>query len=230
MLLKWGLMKISTKFAAVVGAGALAASLVAATPAMAVTAASAASTATGSSSTIVVSSSTTTNNVCIAAVTAAQSAGDTSVSLDSCTSTVTLSESPEEVVTADDLAQAKQTLSSAKFAQLQAAAAAGTVKKKNYSQGFNNLTDKQSQSGTFYYDGSRAWVTAKYRGYQGTHHCEVNWAVGYIVEEKACSESGTNAQRDLYVKWHISAIPSAGFVNWDESHTMHVNKTGRIWQ
>lgn len=189
-----------------------------------------ASAATGSASTIVVSSSTTTNSECVAAVTAAQSAGDTSVSLDSCTSTVTLSESPEEAVTADDLAQAKRALSSAKFAQLQAAAAAGTVKKKNYSQGFNNITDKQSQSGTFYYDGSRAWVTAKYRGYQGTHHCEVNWAVGYVVEEKACSESGTNAQRDLYVKWHISAIPSGGFVNWDESHTMHVNKTGRIWQ
>jgi len=32
------------------------------------------------------------------------------------------------------------------------------------------------------------------------------------------------------VKWHSSAIPSGGLVNWDEAHTMHVNKTGRIWQ
>jgi hypothetical protein len=183
-----------------------------------------------SSPTAVVSTKTTTNSECVSAVTAARDAGDTSVSLDSCTSTVTLSESPEETVTAADLAQARQTLSSTKFAQLQTAAAAGTVKKKNYSQGFNNITDKQSQSGTFYYDGSRAWVTQTYRGHQGTHHCEVNWSVGYVVEEKACSESGTNAQRDLYVKWHFSAIPSGGLVNWDESHTMHVNKTGRIWQ
>lgn len=45
MLLKWGIMKVSTKLAAVVGAGMLAASLVAATPAMAATAAPAAAAA-----------------------------------------------------------------------------------------------------------------------------------------------------------------------------------------
>lgn len=186
--------------------------------------------ASAAPSSTIVSSKTTTNSACVAAVTAAQRSGDTSVSLDSCTSTVTLSESPEEVVTTADLAQAKQSMSSTEFTQLKAAAAAGSVKKKNYSQGFNNITDKQSQSGIFYYDGSRAWVTATYRGHQGTHNCNVNWSVGYVVEEKACSESGTNAQRDLYVKWHFSAIPSGGLVNWDEAHTMHVNKTGRIWQ
>lgn len=194
--------------------------------AIAVAPASAATTAASS----VVSSKTTTNSECVSAVTAAQRKGDTTVSLASCTSTVTLSESPEESVTAADLAEAEQSLSATQFTQLKAAAAAGSVKKKNYSQGFNNITDKQSQSGTFYYDGSRAWVTSKYRGYQGTHNCVVNWAVGYVVEEKACSESGSNSQRDLYVRWHISAIPSGGFVNWDESHTMHVNATGRIWQ
>lgn len=188
-----------------------------------------ASAATSPTSTVV-SSKTTTNGECVAAVSSAQKAGDTSVSLDSCTSTVTVSESPEETATPADLAEAKQSLSATQFAQLKAAAAAGSVKKKNYSQGFNNITDKQSQSGVYYYDGSRAWVTAKYRGYQGTHNCVVNWAVGYVVEEKACSESGSNSQRDLYVRWHISAIPSGGFVNWDESHTMHVNATGRIWQ
>lgn len=178
----------------------------------------------------VISSVTTTNAACVEAVTEAQQRGETSVTLDSCTSTVTLTASEEETVSPADLAQAARSLSPASFAQLRVAATAGAVKKKNYSQGFNNITDKQSQSGTFYYDGSRAWVTANYRGHQGTHNCDVNWSVGYVVEEKACSESGTNAQRDLYVKWHFSAIPSGGLVNWDESHTMHVNKTGRIWQ
>lgn len=206
-------------------AGALLFSLGAGAPAMAATTESA-----PQPTTTVVSTTTNTNEACAAAVTAAIEAGNDAVSTDVCTTTATVVESPPQGVTAADLAQARQGLSRASFSQLEVAAAAGTVKKKSYSQSFNNITDKQSQSGVFYYDGSRAWVTAKYRGYQGTHNCSVNWAVGYVVEQKACSESGSNAQRDLYVRWHFSAIPSGGLVNWDESHTIHVNSAGRIWQ
>jgi hypothetical protein len=178
----------------------------------------------------VVSSTTTTSDECVAAVTAAIVAGDGRTSLDVCTSTVTLSTSPAQLVTAADLAQARSSMSATDFRGLTASLAAGSVTKKDYSQSIDNITDRQTQSGVFYFDGSRAWVTGSYRGYTGTHNCNVSYAVGYVVEEKACSESGSSSQRDLYMKWHFSVIPSGGAVNWDEDHTMHVNSAGRIWQ
>ena len=57
-----------------------------------------------------------------------------------------------------------------------------------------------------------------------------DYALGCAVEEKDCSESGSLSQRDLHMRWHISVIASGGQVNWDESHTVHVNAAGRIWQ
>lgn len=73
-------------------------------------------------------------------------------------------------------------------------------------------------------------MTTSYRGYKGYHSCKTDWAVGYVVENKKCDESGTNSTRDLRAIWHFSVIPSGGLVNWDEEKHMYVNSAGRIWQ
>lgn len=116
------------------------------------------------------------------------------------------------------------------FADISASAFATFVTRRTFSQTFSNIVDQQTQSGVFYTDGHRAWVTENFRGRQGTHHCSADYALGHAIEEKDCSESGTLSRRDLYMRWHISVIASAGQVNGDESHTLHVNAAGRIWQ
>lgn len=116
------------------------------------------------------------------------------------------------------------------FADISASAFATLVTRRTFSQTFSDIVDQQTHSGVFYADGHRAWVTEDFRGRQGSHHCSADYALGCAVEEKDRSESGSLSQRDLYMRWHISVIASGGQVNWDESHTVHLNAAGRIWQ
>lgn len=147
-----------------------------------------------------------------------------------CTFTAVLSTSAPAAVDPKDVMADRQNLSAADYQSLLSAAIAGRVKSKQYSQSFNNIVDSVSQSGKFYYDGSRAWVTQSYRGYMGYHSCKTDWAVGYVVELKKCDESGSLSQRDLRAIWHFSVIPSGGRVNWDEEKHLYVNSAGAIWQ
>jgi hypothetical protein len=147
-----------------------------------------------------------------------------------CTTTSVLSAStPSEVTVAEVLAQ-KSEFSSADYASLVTAAKAGAVKSRSYSQTFNNLTDQETQYGKFYYDGSRAWVGSTYRGLKGTHICKVDWAVGYAVSLRSCSESGSTSQRNLVAHWNVAIGIKGSPVSWDEVYTMHVNAAGSIWQ
>ncbi len=146
-----------------------------------------------------------------------------------CTRDIVLEVGPVERLTAVDLVAARGSLTPANFATLAAAYATGPVYGKSYSKTWNNLSDAQTQRGKFYYDGSRAWVTYAYRGFDGTHHCEVNWAVAIAVDLVACGEGGSSVQRDLYAQWHYSAIFKGFPVSWDEVHELHVNSRGYIW-
>lgn len=172
---------------------------------------------------------TSTNPACLTAIETARSDGSREVPLDVCTSTVRLTVSAPMRVSATDLESAETTMSSTDYTALVAASAAGTVKKKSYSQSINNITDGETQYGIFYYDGSRVWVTQTYRGAKGSHICKVDWAVGYVVDLKSCNEDGTTSQRNLRAKWHFSVIPAGGAVNWDEVYTTHVNAAGKAW-
>lgn len=135
---------------------------------------------------------------------------------------------PQRVSVAD-VEAARSSLSASDYKELKAAAAAGAVSSKTYRRTYDNVVVAWSQSGRFYYDGSRAWVTSAYRGYSGTHSCTVNRAIGYVIEVKKCDESGSTSQRNLRAIWHSSAIPSGGLVNWDTLEFVYVNSTGRVW-
>lgn len=193
-------------------------------------AASASAATPSTSSLAVVSSVTHTNAACLTAVKNAAAQGNTSVSASVCTTTVTLSATAPKVLSTADVSSLKSSLSTSDYKSLVVAAAAGTVHYKSYSQQENNTTDSETQYGTFYYDGASAWVTISYRGFKGTHTCKLDWAVGYVIELKACNEDGGISQRNLNAHWHFTAWPSGGFVNWDEIYTVHVNSVGRIWQ
>lgn len=178
----------------------------------------------------ILSQKTTVNASCVENVSAAIAAGRSGISLDACTTTSTLRASGEEPVTPADILAARADLSSTEYNTLMEAAVAGTVKSKSYSQTMNNVTNEETQSGKFFYDGSHAWVRTAYRGHQGTHFCTVNWAVGYAVTNKACSESGSTSQRDLHAQWNVALGVKGSPVSWDEKYTLHVNKSGSIWQ
>jgi hypothetical protein len=177
----------------------------------------------------VVSSTIETSDECLTAVEAARAGGQIDLTTDVCTATITLKASAPRSVSLQDIAKVKGRMSATDYQTLTAATMAGTVRSKSYSQSKNNITDGESQFGTFYYDGARVWVTQSYRGIRGTHHCKVDWAVGYVVDLKECSESGSLSQRNLWAKWHFSVIPSGGLANWDEYYFLHVNSAGRIW-
>ncbi len=120
-------------------------------------------------------------------------------------------------------------MSATEFSSLQLAAAAGTVKSKSYKQNYDNVIVAWEQSGKFYYDGSRAWVTSSYRGYTGYHTCKVNRSIGYVIDVKKCDESGSTSQRNLRAIFHSSAIPSGGLVNWSTEMHFFVNSKGSTW-
>lgn len=175
-------------------------------------------------------SRTTTSQDCLDTVNRAIAAGKTGVSSDMCSTTSTLTVSEERTVTVDDVASAKDALSTQEYRSLMRAAESGEVRSKDYAQSVNNVVNGVTQYGTFYYDGGRAWVAESYRGYQGSHTCQTQWAVGYVVELKKCVDYGSPDERVVQGVWHFSVIPSGGLVNWDETHELHVNATGSIWQ
>lgn len=178
----------------------------------------------------VVAQSTTINQNCLKEVANALGAAETESALHTCSSTVTLSSSNPVSVTVADVAEASQSLTTAQYQTLVAAAAAGKVKSKQYSQAEYQVTDSETQYGVFYYDGSHAWVTHTYRGYQGTHICRVDYATVYAVSNTGCSESGSTSQRDLQVKWQFNLVAKIVPISWEETYTIHVNSSGNIWQ
>lgn len=175
-------------------------------------------------------SATVTNQDCIDAIAAAVADGVSGLSADTCTTTVTLQATASVPVSMSDLAPAKSSLGGDEYTSLITSAAAGTLKRKTYSQQMNNITDSETQYGTFYYDGSHAWVTSTYRGYKGSHFCKVDWAGAYAVTSRGCSESGSTSQRNLTAHWNFALGVAGSPVSWDELYTLHVNSAGRIWQ
>lgn len=107
---------------------------------------------------------------------AAQPAGaDTSVC--SYTTGVTLG-TPEAVTKADVLAD-KGLTSIQKSELLSTATPTGTlaVSSKHWPQFVTGGASTQTQNGTFYYNGARAWVTQSYLGYNGSQACFTNYVI-----------------------------------------------------
>ncbi len=189
--------------------------------------------APGTSKTAVASSTTSTttgvDEACLAAVNTAISRGETGISTDVCTYTQTVTVSAPAQATPADIQAARGTLSKSDYQSLQAAAAAGAVQSKTFNRTYDNVVVAWHQSGRFYYNGSRAWVSTTYSGATGYQSCVVDRAIGYIIEVKKCDESGTTTTRNLRAMFHSSVVPSGGTVNWDTEWHTYVNATGSVW-
>ncbi|MEY3846278.1 MAG: hypothetical protein RJA66_545 [Actinomycetota bacterium] len=148
---------------------------------------------------------------------------------DVCRITVPTSYSDAKSITLADIQTAKSGLSVTEFASLAQAVTAGTVKSRYYSQQMNHITDSETQSGTFYYDGVRAWVTSSYRGFSGSHRCMIDWAVGFGVSPQNCYESGSTSERVLYQQWLMTPFLHGFPVSWSETYTLRVNAAGQVW-
>ncbi len=175
------------------------------------------------------SSVKTVNKACEIAVKIASVGNKEKLSTEICKVQITTSYSDARAMTAADIEGAKGSLSSSDFESLANAVAAGTVKSRFYLQQMNHITDSETQSGTFYYDGSRAWVTSTYRGFTGSHRCMIDWAVGFGVSPQNCYESGSSSERVLSQQWLMSPFLNGFPVSWSETYTLRVNALGQVW-
>jgi len=175
------------------------------------------------------SSVKTVNKACEIAVKIASVGNKEKLSTEICKVQITTSYSDARAMTAADIEGAKGSLSANDFESLSKAVAAGTVKSRFYLQQMNHITDSETQSGTFYYDGSRAWVTSTYRGFTGSHRCMIDWAVGFGVSPQNCYESGSSSERVLSQQWLMSPFLNGFPVSWSETYTLRVNALGQVW-
>lgn len=169
------------------------------------------------------------NASCLAAVSQSAGLANQNQNLEVCKETITTVLGQSRTTTFSDIASISTKLSSADRASLTAAVATGTVKSRGYSQKVNNLTDSETQSGTFYYDGSRVWVTSSYRGLAGSHRCTVDWSVGYSVSLQGCYESGTTNVITLSQQWLFTPFVNGFPLSWSETYSIRVNALGQVY-
>lgn len=176
----------------------------------------------------VVSTKTHISADCLAQIQALTTDSGMSVDQTICTTSSTLYVSDENTVTLAEVQGLSNSLSPQSFRSLMVAAVAGTVKSKTYLQSMNHGTDGETQTGKFYYDGARAWVSTTYRGYTGTHVCRVDWSIGFLIYQVGCSDSGSLSTRNLDAQWGFQ--PLALPIYWEETYRINVDATGYIYQ
>jgi hypothetical protein len=83
-------------------------------------------------------------------------------------------------------------------------AAAGTVKSKSYSNFISGGVYTVTQSGTFYYNGTRVWVTKAYLGYDGSQTCVANYFVPpWKVSNFEKSDTGSTTVRTVRCNFDV---------------------------
>jgi hypothetical protein len=170
-----------------------------------------------------------TNSACVTQLKSASARGAGSHPIDDCSSRVVVETSAGTRLSLADLNAAKSTMPANEYASLTSAVNASAVYSKSYSQTIYAISDQMKQYGTFYYNGSTAWVTSTYSGFKGTHYCTVPYAVGYSISNNACSDSGSTSSRTLTMIWNVAVglIPR-GPISWSESYSMRVSSNGSI--
>jgi hypothetical protein len=131
---------------------------------------------------------------------------------------------PQEVTVAD--IKADPSLSATDRSSLVKAAAAATIKSNHWSQFTTGGSYTQTQNGTFYYNGSRVWVTETVSGKKGSHACFTNYVVApYEISNVSKSDSGSTTSRKLNCKWNVKQIIP---VTTSAEMTATLSKTGGI--
>jgi hypothetical protein len=82
--------------------------------------------------------------------------------------------------------------------------AVAATKSNHWSQFTTGGSYTQTQNGTFYYNGSRVWVTQTYAGTSGSHACFTNYVVSpWAISNIAKSDSGSTTSRTLTCGWDV---------------------------
>lgn len=163
-------------------------------------------------------------NDCVSQVKAAIVAGQANgTTVDDCQVTTGVTIGSTFVVTKSQIL-ADSTLSSAEKSSMLAASATSAITGKHWSQFTTGAAYTRTQNGTFYYNGSRVWVTVTYSGYTGSHSCFTNYSVGFNLTGGSCSESGSTTQRNLYSDWDVN--PNGTPIHYNVSMTANVFSNG----
>lgn len=96
-------------------------------------------------------------------------------------------------------------LTTVQRAELLDAAPRAAVRSARWSQFTTGGSYTQTQNGTFYWNGSKVWVTSSYAGYVGSHACFTNYAItGWAIHGTNTSDTGGNASRNLTCGWNVT--------------------------
>lgn len=107
------------------------------------------------------------------------------------------------------------------------AASRGAVRSNHWTQWTTGIAYTNTQDGTFYYNGSRVWVTQTYGGKRGSQRCFTNYVVSpYEISKIQKSDSGSTASRSLKCSWNVKQGVFPVTTSW--SMTATVSKSGGI--
>jgi hypothetical protein len=141
--------------------------------------------------------------------------------------------SSSKPVLSSELGGLKSTMSLGDYKALSFAVSLGTVRSRTYYQQVVNLSNTESQSGTLYYDGTRVWVSETYRGFTGSHRCQIERASIFSVTPQNCYESGSSSRKTLSQQWLFTVTVNAGAVSlpfsWSETYSLNVDAYGQTW-
>lgn len=149
-------------------------------------------------------------------------------SLEDCRVKVTTSISDARTVNVSALGKLQTVLSPSEFQALANAVAAGTVKSKSFRQQSLHASSSLTQWGTFYYDGNRVWVVTPYRGFTGSHFCQVDYVLGFSIQPQNCYDTGSNSSRTIVQQWLVSPFLQGFPVSWAESYSIDVLANGTV--
>ena len=117
-------------------------------------------------------------------------------------------------------------LSKSQKSAILGAMAAAAVYSNHWSQFTTGGAYTQTQNGTFYYNGSRVWVTQSYSGYVGSQACFTNYVVaGWGISNISKSDTGGTSSRSLYCGWNVT---QPVLITTYASMTATVNASGSI--
>ncbi|MGO4454636.1 hypothetical protein [Arthrobacter sp. RAF14] len=162
---------------------------------------------------------------CLTQVDAYNASQGRNVSHDECKTTVTTQLDASAPVTVAEV-RAASGLSASEKRSLVAAATAGAVQSRHWSQFTTGGAYTRTQNGTMFFNGSEVWVTEVRHGYQGSHNCFTNYTVEVNISDRACNESGALNFRVMNSIWNVNLNGTP--ITYDASMQATVRANGSI--
>ncbi len=155
----------------------------------------------------------------------AQDCIDAGLSEQDCTYTVGVELGSAKSVTASEV-MADSGLTTLQKVEILDSMRSASVSSNHWSQFTTGGTYTNTQNGTFYYNGSRVWVTQTYLGYTGSHQCFNNYAIPPSgISNISKSDTGSTSVRDMYCGWNVT---NWGVISYFYSMTAQLYPNGTI--